>query len=113
VLASAAMQSRILQACLGLLIAATGNALADVATFMAARFAGGARGCDVDLDSGGRAAVLIAMVLVYPAAHIVLGGLAAGLSALARPAAAYWATLGGGWVVFAAASVASVFYPGC
>jgi hypothetical protein len=113
VLASAAVRSRVLQACLGLFIAAAGNALADVATFMAARLAGGARGGDVDLDSGGRGAVLIAMVLVYPAAHIVLGGFAAGLSALARPAVTYWATLGGGWVVFAVASVASVFYPGC
>ncbi|MEU7875997.1 hypothetical protein [Dactylosporangium sp. NPDC049140] len=107
------MQSRALQACLGYIIAATGNALADVATFVAARLAGGARGCDVDLDSGGRFAVLIAVVLVYPAAHIVLGGLAAGLSAIARPAASYWAALGGTWVVLAAASVASVFYPGC
>jgi hypothetical protein len=52
----------------------------------------------------------MSVVLVNPAAHIVLGGLAAGLSALARPAASYWAALGGGWVVLA---VASVFYPGC
>lgn len=113
VIASAAVQSRVLPACLGLFIAATGNVLADVATFVAARLAGGARGCDVDLDSGGRGAVLIAIVLVYPAAHIVLGGLTAGLSATARPATSYWAILGGGWVVLAAASVASVFYPGC
>jgi hypothetical protein len=76
--ASAAVQSRVLPACLGLLIAAIGNVLADVATFMAARLAGGARGCDVDLDTGGRGAVLFAMVLAYPSAHIVLGGLAAG-----------------------------------
>lgn len=39
------------------------------------------------------------MVLVYPAARIVLGSLAAGLSAIARPAASYWAALGGGWGV--------------
>lgn len=107
------MRSRVLLVCLGLFIAAIGNVLADGATFVAARMAGGARGCDVDLDSGGRGAVLFAMVLIYPAAHVVLGSLAAGLSAIARPAAGYWAALGGGWIVFAAASVASVFYPGC
>ena len=103
----------VLPACLGLLIAAIGNVLADVATLVAARLAGGARGCDVDLGSGGRGAVLFAMVLAYPAAHIVLGVLMTGLSAIARPAASYWAALGGGWVVLAVASVASVFYPGC
>ncbi|MFB9412933.1 hypothetical protein [Dactylosporangium matsuzakiense] len=107
------MQSRVVQACLGLLVAATGNALADLATFVAARSAGGARGCSVDLDSGGRFAVLMIVVLVYPAAHIVLGAIAAGLSAITRPTLSYWAALGGGWVLLAAASVASVFYPGC
>jgi hypothetical protein len=113
VLASATVPSRALPAGLGLLVAATGNTLADIATFAAARWAGGARGCDVDLDSGGRFAVLIVIVLVFPAAHIVLGGLAAGLSAVARPAVAYWAALGGGWVVLAVASVASAFSAGC
>ncbi|MFC4046605.1 hypothetical protein ACFO1B_50035 [Dactylosporangium siamense] len=77
------------------------------------RMAGGGRGCDVDLDTGGRGTVLFAMVLTYLAAHVVLGGLAAGLSAITRPADAYWAALGGGWVVLAAVSVASAFYPGC
>lgn len=89
-LASAAMRSRTLQACLGLLVAVGGNALADVAAFVAARSMGGARGCDVDLDSGGRFAVFMATVLGYFAAHFVLGGIAAGLSRITRPAPAYW-----------------------
>jgi hypothetical protein len=109
----AAVRSRALQVCLGLLVAATGNALVDLATFVAVRAAGGARGCDVDIGPGGRFAVVGTVVLVYPAAHVVLGGLAAVLSAITRPALSYWVALGGGWVVLAVASVASVFYPGC
>ncbi|MFB9443484.1 hypothetical protein ACFFTR_10345 [Dactylosporangium vinaceum] len=107
------MRSGVVVAGCALLIAVLGNGLADVATFVAARFAGGARGCDVDLDAGGRFAVLFVILLVYPAAHIVLGGVAAGLSALARPAASYWAVLGGAWVLLAVVSIAAVFYPGC
>jgi len=106
----AAVRSRVRQVCLGLLVAATGNALVDLATTVGARSAGGFRGCDVDIGAGPRFAVLMTMVQVYPAAHIVLGGLAAGLSAIRRPALSYWVALGGGWVVL---SVASVFYPGC
>jgi hypothetical protein len=113
VLASATVQRKILQVGLGVLVAGGGNAVIDLLAFVAAYSAGGARGCDVDLDSGGRFAVLMMVVLVYPAAYIVIGGLAAGLSAIVRPAPAYWAALGGGWVVLTAASVASVFYPGC
>lgn len=111
-LASALMRSGIVQVCLALLVAVVGNALADLAAFGAARSMGGARGCDVDLDAG-RGAVLMIVVLVYPAAHVILGGLAVRLSALARPARSYWTALGGGWAVLAVASIAAVFYPGC
>jgi hypothetical protein len=92
--ASAAVQSRVLPACLGLLIAAIGNVLADVATFMAARLAGGARGCDVDLDTGGRGAVLFAMVLAYPSAtSFSAASPQAGLRCLVRPSCGYRAAL--------------------
>jgi hypothetical protein len=62
---------------LGLLVAGGGNALANLAARVAARSAGGTHGCDTDLDSGGRFAVLVTVVPVYPAAHVVLGGLVA------------------------------------
>ncbi|MER7007528.1 hypothetical protein ABT297_31415 [Dactylosporangium sp. NPDC000555] len=107
------MVPRTVQTALGVAIALAGNALADLATFIAGRSAGGFQGCNAVLDAADRFGLFTTLVATYVIAQVVLGGAAAGLSALAKPGEAYWQALGGGWAVLAMLSVLSVLYPGC
>ncbi|MGI5241177.1 hypothetical protein [Dactylosporangium sp. CA-139066] len=107
------MSFRLRIAGLGILVAVIGNGLADLVAYLALRSAGGPLGCGPATDTGERFGVLVALVVSYAIAQLVLGGVAAGLSALAKPREPYWAALGGGWAILTVLSILSVCYPGC
>ena len=107
------MSSRLRIAALGIAVAVLGNGLADLAAYVALREAGGPLGCGPEAGTGDRFGVLVALVVSYAAAQLVLGGIAAGASALARPREPYWAALGGAWAILTVLSILSVCYPGC
>jgi hypothetical protein len=93
-------------------VAFTGNLLADVATFAGAWLVGGARGSDVDLDSGGRFAVLFVSVLVYGTAQVILVGLTLLVFAFVRRGSRFWTAMITGWLGFALLSIALCLVPG-
>ncbi|HTJ31882.1 MAG TPA: hypothetical protein VL738_01500 [Dactylosporangium sp.] len=107
------MSSRVRIAGVGIAVAVVGNGLADLVAYLALRAAGGPLGCGAETNSGERFGVFVALVVSYAVAQLVVGGAAAGISALARPKEPYWTALGGAWAVLALLSILSVCYPGC